>query len=279
MKGILSLAVCFLSVVVLYATEPAEGLIQFETDFTMASKKAGDSNKFQVVVFNAEWAKSCIWMDENTFSDQSLINFINKNTICTKIDIDSEIGFKLLNIYNVQYLPTILVLDSKGKEIARSQELLDGTSMLSFISTVIPTYNPKTPKMEQPLKPAPKTDSITETESVKIPSTPKPVESNPASLPVAKNTLYKVELNKIEAKGYGVQVGVFTNHEKAMAEAERLKKLVSASELLIHTQELNGITKYKLIFGAFKTATFANEFRAGLKAKQIDGLLKDLSAL
>lgn len=278
MKGILSLAVCFLSVVVLSASEPAGSLIQFESDFLTAKKKASETNKFQLIIFNADWCKPCVWMNENTFTDQSVIDFVNKNAISSMVNIDSESGYQLLNTYKVKYLPTIIILNSRGEEVNRKEEIMDGPAMYNFISNYIPSYYPKTTKLAQPVKAAPKTDLI-EKESVKTQPTPKPEEVALSNQPVSTSTLYKVELKEIEAKGYGVQVGVFTEQNKAMKEAERLKKLVPASDLLIHSLETPAGVKYKLIFGSFATATQANNLLIALKAKKIDGLLKDLSAL
>jgi len=277
MKRIITLAVCFLSGAVIFASEAAGNNIQFETDFTLASKKANENSMYQVLVFNAEWCLPCKWMEKNTFSDDALVNYMNKNSISSKINIDSEEGYKIMSKFNVKVLPTIIVLNANGEEVSRKQELMDGKSMLKFISNYIPSYYPKQPNTEHAIKAAPKTDSF-EKESVKI-TPPKSDDLSLSETPGANGSLFKVAPKEIEAKGYGVQVGVFTNYEKAMKEAERLQKLVQASDLLVYNQDTNTGPKYKLIFGAFKTATEANNFLIGLKNKQIDGLLKDLGAL
>lgn len=277
MKQILSLVVAFLSAAVLFASETVENKIQFETDFKIASKKANENAMYQVLVFNAEWCKPCKWMDKNTFTDDALISYLNKNTISSKINIDTEDGFQTMSKFNVKVLPTIIVLNAKGEEISRKQELMDGKSMLKFISNYIPSYYPKQPNTELAPKAAPKTDSF-EKEIVKT-THPKSDDQSPSENLGTNGSLFKLVPKEIEAKGYGVQVGVFTNYEKAMKEAERLQKLVQASDLLIYNSESVSGTKYKLIFGTFKTATEANNFLLGLKKKQIEGLLKDLAAL
>ncbi len=277
MKRILSLVVCFLSGAVIFASEAVGNNIQFETDFNIASKKASENSMFQVLVFNADWCLPCKWMEKNTFNDEELVNYLNKNSISSKINIDSEEGYKVMSKFNVKVLPTIIVLNAIGEEISRKQELMDGKSMLKFISNYIPSYYPKQPNTEHAIKAAPKTDSF-EKESVKT-TPPKSDDLSLSETPGTNGSLFKVAPKEIEAKGYGVQVGVFTNYEKAMKEAERLQKLVQASDLLIYNLATASGIKYKLIFGSFKTATEANNLLIALKNKQIDGLLKDLAAL
>jgi thioredoxin-related protein len=277
MKRIITLAVCFLSGAVIFASEAVGNNILFETDFTIATKKANENSMYQVLVFNAEWCLPCKWMEKNTFTDDALINYLNKNSISSKINIDSEDGYKVMSKFNVKVLPTLIVLNAKGEEISRKQELMDGKSMLKFISNYIPSYYPKQPNTEHAIKAAPKTDSF-EKESVK--TTPPKSDDPSLSETIGTNgSLFIVAPKEIEAKGYGVQVGVFTNYEKAMKEAERLQKLVQASDLLVYNQDSDKGTKYKLIFGSFKTATEANNFLIALKKQQIEGLLKDLGAL
>ena len=89
---------------------------EVEKGFT-ESKRA---NKFVLVDIYTDWCGPCHLMDQNTFSDQDLIEFLDHKFICVKANAeDKGPGRKLVKDYSVQGFPCALVFDLKGKLVGR----------------------------------------------------------------------------------------------------------------------------------------------------------------
>lgn len=73
----------------------------------------------------SDWCPPCIMMHKNVFSKEKFLEEAQKHFILVKIDIPqsdpklSDKNQKVLEQYNVTGVPTVLLLDSKGKEFAR----------------------------------------------------------------------------------------------------------------------------------------------------------------
>jgi thiol:disulfide interchange protein len=73
----------------------------------------------------SDWCPPCIMMDKNVFSKEAFLTAAQKDFILVKIDIpqaDPELSAKnekVLDAYNVTGVPTVLLLDSAGKEFSR----------------------------------------------------------------------------------------------------------------------------------------------------------------
>lgn len=71
-------------------------------------------------------------MQETTLKD-ALIGYLNQNSVNTIIDIDSEEGYKLFSKFKVNVLPTIIITDENGNEIARKKEFLTAENFQKFV--------------------------------------------------------------------------------------------------------------------------------------------------
>ncbi|KFF04675.1 thioredoxin family protein [Flavobacterium reichenbachii] len=64
------------------------------------------------IMLYADWCPHCNLMKSEVFSDPAVIDFLNKNYICTWKNIEKEEGIALKNKFNTKSLPTFLFLDS-----------------------------------------------------------------------------------------------------------------------------------------------------------------------
>jgi hypothetical protein len=53
-------------------------------------------------------------MEETTFADQRVINYMKEHYVAVKIDIDDFDGFAYKQLYEIKKLPSILIFNSKG---------------------------------------------------------------------------------------------------------------------------------------------------------------------
>ncbi len=106
-------------------------------------------------------------------------------------------------------------------------------------------------------------------------SVPAPVEVEP-NVSAGKG-LFRFTVERQRPKGYGVQMGVFAEYGNVLIAAEKLQRQF-AETIVININELNGKTVYKVIVGAFPNKRDATSLQKEMKAKGIDGFIKNLNS-
>jgi len=93
------------------------------------------SQEWTFVDFRADWCAACIELEEKTFADNSVKDFIKKEKWNYKmVDMTTVEGIaeKLSNKYNVVSLPTVLIFSPEGK-LCKNSTLNDFEEASSFI--------------------------------------------------------------------------------------------------------------------------------------------------
>lgn len=83
-----------------------------------SSKLAVLSKKEQKPLFllaYANYCSSCKKMEKTVFPEPTVGSIFNQYFITAKVNIDSEIGKRLVSEYNIIHTPTLLFFDSNGK--------------------------------------------------------------------------------------------------------------------------------------------------------------------
>lgn len=97
----------------------------WSTNFTTAQKKAKASNKLMLVNFTGKkWCGYCIKQEKNIFKKSAFKKYASKNLILVELNFKQgkkpKKGYgELKTKYSVSGFPTVLVLDSEGKQLAR----------------------------------------------------------------------------------------------------------------------------------------------------------------
>ncbi len=122
----------------------SEGIL-FEKNLSLEemTKLAKEKDKLIFVDAYADWCGPCRWMAQNTFTHESVATFFNQNFINVKVDVESEKGQKVAELFEVSAMPTILFLDQEGKVIRKHIGALDPNGLLDLSAQVLdPTKDP-----------------------------------------------------------------------------------------------------------------------------------------
>ena len=126
MKAITWLASATVGVVALASSAFASVPEGWTTDLDKALETAKKENKSVLVEFTgSDWCPPCIMMRKNVFSKKEFVEEASKNFILVEIDMpknDKEVAEKnqpLVEKYEIEGFPTVILLDSKGKEFTR----------------------------------------------------------------------------------------------------------------------------------------------------------------
>lgn len=102
-----------------------EGFVQFakNDDLEAAISRAKAEKKPIFLDFYADWCAPCKVLEESVFRDEDVAEYMNKNVINVRVNIEKGNGKSLKEQMYVRVLPTLLFLDSNGDEIARKEAL------------------------------------------------------------------------------------------------------------------------------------------------------------
>lgn len=105
-------------------------VFKWETDFELAKQRAKDENKDILVDFTgSDWCGWCIKLKKEVFDKPEFQEYAAKKLIMVELDFprkkqlpekEKEQNQKLAEKYDIQGYPTILLLNSKGREVART---------------------------------------------------------------------------------------------------------------------------------------------------------------
>jgi len=97
-----------------------------------AFKKAKAEHKLIFVDAYAIWCGPCKQLKKTTFRDSRVADFFNTNFINLSMDMEKGEGVAFAEKWAVNEFPTLLILDSNGKLIARSNGLLNATQLIDL---------------------------------------------------------------------------------------------------------------------------------------------------
>ncbi len=108
----------------------------WQTDYKAALEQAAKENKPVLLDFTgSDWCGWCIKLNKETFSQPEFQKFAEKNLILVELDFPQgkpqaesvkKQNAELQAKYGVEGFPTLVLLNSKGKEIARNPGYLPG---------------------------------------------------------------------------------------------------------------------------------------------------------
>lgn len=112
------------------AAEASKDVYKWETDFELAKKRAAAEKKAMLLDFTgSDWCGWCIRLKKEVFDESSFQKYAAENLVLVELDFPrskelseklKEQNAELAEKYKIQGYPTIILLDAKGREVART---------------------------------------------------------------------------------------------------------------------------------------------------------------
>ena len=266
----------------------ADDLIFINDDLKTGLNRATGEGKLIFLEFWASYCTPCKMMEEYTFTNPSVIERMNSGYIPVKINIQSFDGFDLKNQYKVTVLPTIIILDSKGRLLARYEE----TMPASKLTAILEKYNVPQNRnrnlaatnnnsgFNNPInKPTNyinasmsnyTTPSVSAPASVNSPlKTYNTIPQNKPTTPVSSKV---GERRAIPTEGFTIQAGAYGLLQSAQKVVEQMKsKAGQQKQYILQSKSANGKITYRIFIGNFVNRNEAESFR---KKAAIEGYVR-----
>jgi thiol:disulfide interchange protein DsbD len=113
----------------------------YKNTITNTLNSAKKNNKLVILDFYADWCAACKELDEYTWENDKVKEILQLNYIMLKLDFTktSKEGKELQRKYSVKGLPTVIFLDSNGKELTRFVGFVKAEKFLEISNKVIKT--------------------------------------------------------------------------------------------------------------------------------------------
>lgn len=293
-KKILLIAVLSASILGFYAFKTTT-LVKFkEGNWVEGREESKKERKFYFVDFDASWCVNCRNMDESTYIDQRLAEYMDKNAVAVRMDYSSFDGLEKAQEYNVQALPTMLIISPDGKLLKKLEGFHSAQKILSIFKTLeqenpsvspiakAEELTPSAPDMrpdEKPRKPDPTPARPIAELPIEKPAETMPKKQPSTAMGVSNIGLYEFSIKRQKPEGFGIQVGVFYDYENVIKESEKLE-MRTGKKVVLSVANINGKLAYRLLLGVFSTNEEAEKFLPTLKAKGYNsGIVRDLLLL
>ena len=126
MKAITHLAAYSVGLAIIASTAFAKAPEGWETDVAKAKEIAKKENKAVMLEFTgSDWCPPCIMMKKKVFSKEEFVKKASEDYILVHLDFpkgDKELAEKnkpYAEEYKIEGYPTVILLDSEGKEFTR----------------------------------------------------------------------------------------------------------------------------------------------------------------
>lgn len=97
--------------------------------------KARQTGKSIVFYFYADWCTYCVRMQKETFSHDSVIDFLNSKVIAVKVDVDQNKD--IARTYRVRGLPATVLLMRNGEQVGPMPGFIPAKSYLAMLNKIM----------------------------------------------------------------------------------------------------------------------------------------------
>lgn len=115
------------------SSPPAAG-IEWREDMDAALAEAAAGQKLVLLRFTATWCAPCRVMDARVWPDPAVLAAVSEKYLPVKIDIDADASAAIIRKYGVQAVPTLIIADAAGEELARGG-FMSPAKLAEFLET------------------------------------------------------------------------------------------------------------------------------------------------
>lgn len=114
----------------------------FSQNYTEALKNAQQKQTHLYVHFTASWCMPCAWMAENTYQNDQVLSQLN-SLVPVSVDIESPAGKALQYKFQIEILPTLLIVDNEKEQIiSKKEKSLSAVELSKWLKEFQPTTSP-----------------------------------------------------------------------------------------------------------------------------------------
>jgi thiol:disulfide interchange protein len=107
--------------------------VAFRTDWEQAAREAGEAGKVIFADFYADWCGPCRAMDKEVFSRKEFAAPLEEMAVPLRVDLQTEAGAALARRYNVESIPSYIVLQPNGEVLARADGEVPAERLLNLV--------------------------------------------------------------------------------------------------------------------------------------------------
>jgi thiol-disulfide isomerase/thioredoxin len=279
-------------------------IVFIEGDLKVAKARAAREGKLILLDFWASYCTPCRMMEEYTFTNSDVEDYIKAHYIPVKVDIQSFDGFDLKNQFKVSVLPTIIVLTSKGAQVGRHEETFSASRLMPVLSMYNLPKNRLKSNVPMPIvtetpKPAPASKIETSSRPSASTHTPTPPKlnsaTNPARIPKKEtppvtppvvpsvaSTSRTLSVDgaiptTAQANTFTIQIAAyFGEAELKEAMEEVTRKFENKQKIFISRRRDNGKFIYRVLIGKFPSRQAAQEY---INDNNLTGIVKNFDVL
>lgn len=263
---------------------------------------AGKESKLFLVHFRAAWCMPCLWMEENTFTDNALKAYLQQNFIALKVDIDEPAGQSLQGRFEVRALPTVLIFNAQGQLLDRIDIALEPSpfkkrlerfnhprnrigqnyaangSVLASPVAKLPVYRPPlTPEPQPAPRRQPAGDLTADVAGASRPLFPDPNSTNlTAAVDLEPEPAVQPAFVPKNEKVYAIQLGVYADYQNALRTVTRYEDRFKDQEVQMIAFRQDGNLVYRILIGKFGLLSRAEEYLLYLNRNDVRGIVREL---
>lgn len=267
--------------------------LSMQSPFTPGSAEqlqrlAAQTGRPYLLYFTAAEVAICDWMEENTFADPALTEYLTEFYLAGRVDIQTEEGGQLQHRYEVNQLPSVLVFNAGGHLLGRQTGLMAPAALQDFLKGYDRSSeglrggqalfaSASRPAAAAAILPSPK--AIVPTYRARLvpdrssSATSLPAHQQPS--PAAQSAAPAQKATPNPQANYTVQVGLYTSYANALSAKQQLEAR-SSQPGSVQEVTLNGRKVFRLCSGTFHDAEQARAHQHALQGLGQEGFVRGL---